>query len=196
MIFGKIQKLFEIVGKKNMSLSECFEQLEDPRKSSGLRNPLPALLCMVTMSYLSGYTGYRATATFMKGNQEIFKKMFNLKHPPLGHTQLRTVFQRLDFSAINKVFHQWVNSFVSIEKGEWLSGDGKALSSTIKDAHGNAQEYELMVRLFSQKLKIVTHSATTKSKATELKAMQALLKTLKLKGVIITLDALHCQKKQ
>lgn len=187
--------MFEIVGKK-MSLYECYEQIQDPRKLSGLRNPLPALLCMVTMSYLSGHSGYRATATFMKGNQEVFKKMFNLKHPPIGHTQLRTVLQRLDFNAINKVFYQWINSFVSVEKGEWLSGDGKALGSTVKDAHGNAQEYELMVRLFSQKLGLITNLATTKSKSTELKAMQGLLKTLKLKGVIITLDALHCQKKQ
>lgn len=179
-----------------MSLYECFEQVADHRKASGLRTPLPALLCMITMSYLSGFTGYRATATFMKGHEATFKKMFDLKHPPIGKTQLRTVLQGLDFTSINKAFHKWISSFVSIEKGEWLSGDGKALASTIQDAHGNAQEYELMVRLFSQKLGIVTHSATTKSKSTELKAMQALLKTLELKGVIITLDALHCQKKQ
>ena len=179
-----------------MSLYECFEQLEDPRKSSGLRTPLAALLCMITMSYLSGFTGYRPVGTFMKSNQESFKKMFNLKHPPIGKTQLRTVMQTLDFKSINKMFYQWMKNFVTIEPGEWLSGDGKALGSTLKDAHGNAQEYELMVRLFSQKLGIVTHAATTKSKSTELKAMQALLKELKLKGVIITLDALHCQKKQ
>lgn len=179
-----------------MSLYECFEQLEDPRAASGLRNPLPALLCMVTMSYLSGFTGYRATADFMKGNKAVFMEMFHLKHPPLGKTQLRTVIQSLDFKSINKAFYQWIKNFAPVETGEWLSGDGKALGSTIKDAHGNAQEYELMVRLFSQKLGIVTHSATTKSKSSELKAMQDLLQTLEIKGVIITLDALHCQKKQ
>lgn len=179
-----------------MSLYECFEQIEDHRKTSGLRNPLPALLCMITMSYLSGNTGYRATAAFMEGNREAFQKMFNLKHPPLRKTQLRTVMQKLDFKSINSAFYKWINSFVSIEKGEWLSGDGKALASTLKDAHGNAQEYELMVRLFSQKLEIVTHLATTTTKKSELKAMQKLLEGLELKGVIITLDALHCQKKQ
>jgi len=179
-----------------MSLYECFEQLEDPRAASGLRNPLPALLCMVTMSYLSGFSGYRATADFMEGNKAVFMEMFNLKHPPLGRTQLRTVMQSLDFKSINKIFLQWMKNFVSIEAGEWLSGDGKALGSTVKDAHGNKQVYELMVRLFSQKLGIVTHLATTKSKASELKAMQDLLQTLEVKGVIITLDALHCQKKQ
>jgi len=106
------------------------------------------------------------------------------------------VMQLLDFEAINKVFLKWIKSFVTIEKEEWLSGDGKVLRSTVKDAHGHNHDFELMVRLFSQKLEIVTHCATTKNKSTELKAMQKLLKTLELKGVIITLDALHCQKKQ
>ena len=179
-----------------MSLYECFEQVEDKRKASGLRTPLPALLCMITMSYLSGVSGYRGTATFMEGHKEHFMSLFNLKHPPVGKTQLRTVMQKLDFESINKAFHKWMQNYVSIEPGEWLSGDGKALGSTLVDAHGNAQTYELMVRLFSQKLGIITHSATTKSKDSELKAMQELLSTLQQKGVIITLDALHCQKKQ
>lgn len=179
-----------------MSLQECYNQVLDPRKSSGLRTPLTELLCMITMGYLSGHTGYRGIGTFMRVNKEELMELFNLKHPPIGKTQLRTVLQQLDFTSINRAFYQWMTSFVNIEQGEWLSGDGKALGSTVKDAHGNAQEYELMVRLFSQKLGIVTHSATTKSKATELKAMQKLLETLELKGVIITLDALHCQKKR
>jgi len=178
-----------------MSLYECFKQVDDHRQASGLRNPLPALLCMIVMSYLSGHSGYRATARFMKGNQEEFMKMFDLKHPPIGHTQLRTILQSLDFKSINRCFLKWMNLFVKIEAGEWLSGDGKALASTIKDPQGNAQDFELMVRLFSQKLGIVSHAATTKNKSSELKAMQKLLKTLKIKGVIITLEALHCQKK-
>ena len=179
-----------------MSLYECFQQLEDPRQKSGLRMPLPALLCMLVMSYLSGHSGYRATATFMKGNRSELMEMFNLKHPPIGHTQLRTILQRLDFRAINRAFFNWMNRFVSIGENEWLSGDGKALASTIVDPQGPAQNFELMVRLFGQKLEVVTHAATTTNKDGEAKAMQELLKTLKCKGAIITLDALYCQKKQ
>jgi len=42
--------------------------------------------------------------------------------------------QTLDFKEINKTFYQWMSSFVSMQPGEWLSGDGKALGSTIQDA--------------------------------------------------------------
>ena len=53
-----------------MSLYKCFEQVADPRELSGLRMPLPALLCMITMSYLSSNSGYLATGAFMKGNAD------------------------------------------------------------------------------------------------------------------------------
>jgi len=179
-----------------MSLHECFSTLPDVRKASGLRNPLPALLCMITMSYLSGYSGFRPVATFMKANRESLMKMFDLKHPPIGHTQLRTVMGQLDFDSINKAFYKWVSQFIDVESVEWFSGDGKSLGSTVKDAHGSKQEYVQMVRLFSQKLGVVVHTGNTHSKSGELKAMQRLLKELEVKGVIITLDALHGQKKR
>jgi len=171
-------------------------EVPDPRKESGLRLPLPALLCMLTMCYLSGYSGYRSSATFMKGNREEFMEMFNLKHPPIGKTQLRTVMGMLDFKSVNQAFFKWMNSFVSIGEGEWISGDGKALASTVLDPHNPSQEFEMMVRLFSQKLQVVTQLSTASSKKGEMKSMEKLLKTLDSKGVIITLDALHCQKKR
>jgi len=179
-----------------MSLYECFESIPDVRNASGLRTPLPALLCMITMAHMSGHSGFRPIATFMKAHKSVFIPMFNLKHPPLGHTQLNKVMNTLNFDEIFTAFHKWMNQFVDIEPGDWLSGDGKSLASTVKDAHGRMQEYVQIVRLFSQKLGIVVRTKSTKSKSGELKAMQALLKELKAKGVLITLDALHCQKKQ
>ncbi|MEO1260033.1 MAG: ISAs1 family transposase [Bacteroidota bacterium] len=179
-----------------MGLYECFQRLDDPRQKSGLRMPLPALLCMLVMSYLSGHSGYRSTATFMKGNRSELMEMFNLKHPPIGHTQLRTVLQGLDFRAVNQAFFNWMNRLVSIGENEWPSGDGKALASTIADPQGPARNFELMARLFGQKLEVATHAATATNRDGEAKAMQSLLKTLKCKGAVITLDALYCLKKR
>lgn len=179
-----------------MSLYDCFKELEDPRKSSGLRHPLAAILSMTVMSYMSGFTGFRATASFMKGNQEVFTELFGLAHGTPGHTQLNTIFKRLDFEKINQKFFKWINQFVEIEQGEWVSGDGKGLNSTVKSAHTSNQDFELMVRLFSEKLGIVLQTHRTQNKKGEIKALQDLLKVLSVKGVVITLDAVHCQKKR
>jgi hypothetical protein len=178
-----------------MSLEECFKQVEDPRKASGLRFPLPALLSMMVMSYMSGNTGYRASAKFMEGNREEFTQMYGLKHGTPGHTQINTIHKLLDFEQINQAFFKWINSFVAIEAGEWLHGDGKSLKSTVKDSHSSEQDFELMVRLFAQKLGIVIQSGRTRNKSGEGPALQQLLQQLEHKGVIVTLDALHCQKK-
>ena len=99
-----------------MSLEEIFNQVIDPRKSSGLRTPLPELLCMITMGYLSGHAGYRGLGTFMKENKEEFIELFSLKHPPIGKTQLRTVLQKLDFTSINQAFFSWMTSLIYFER--------------------------------------------------------------------------------
>jgi len=179
-----------------MSLYELYKEVEDPRKASGLRFPLPAFLTMMTMAYMSGYSGYRSSASFMEGNKDQFCEMFDLKHGVPGFVQVRTIINSLDFQVINKVFFKWINQFVPIEQGEWISGDGKGLNSTLSNVHTSKQDYQLMVRLFSQKLGIVLQTESKRSKTREVKAFQSLLEQLQLKGVIITLDALHCQKKQ
>ena len=178
-----------------MSLFECFEQVIDPRKSSGLRNPLPALLCMVTMGDLSGYSGYRGIGTFMKGNKEAFQEMFDLKHPPIGKTQLRTVLQKLDFTSINKAFFRWMNTFVAIEQGEWLSGDGKALKSTT-EAH-KGRSFQAVVTFFTHESGLAHSIATYRNeKASEIHVVQFLLDRLQDMSITMYLDAVHCQKKQ
>lgn len=179
-----------------MSLVELYEQVKDPRKASGRRFPLPAFLSMMTMAYMSGHGGYRAPASFMKGNESALVKMFNLKHGVPGFVQIRTIINLLDFKQINQVFYTWMQDFVSIEAGEWISADGKGLNSTVSDAQSSKQDFEIMVRLFSQKLGIVLQTESKRFKAREHIAFQSLLDQLKLKGVIITLDAIHCQKKQ
>ena len=179
-----------------MSLADCFLQLTDPRRASGLRHPLVPFLCMVTMGYLSGYSGYREIGTFMEANKEEFVKMFELKHGVPKFVQIRTIIRKLDFRLINKVFLHWISQFVSIDGGEWISGDGKGLNSTLQDAHSSSQDFELMVRLFSHKLGLVLYTGSARSKKGEILALRELLKQLELKGVIITLDAVHCQKKQ
>jgi len=178
-----------------MSLQECFEELEDTRDPSGLRHPLVPFLCMLTMSQMSGYHGFRATAEFMKGNQAELVELFQLKHGTPGSTQTGTIIKQLDFKAINQVFFNWINRFVKIERGEWVAGDGKSLKSTVVHPHDSHQDFSMMVRLFAVKLGIVVQTDRTRNKKGEKPTLKKMLETLKLRGVTITLDALYCEKK-
>ena len=191
------QKFFDkFVGKKkSMSLQECFEESEDSRNASGLRHPLVPFLCMLTMSQMSGFHGFRASAEFMKGNEAELVEIFQFKHGTPGSTQTGSIIKGLDFKAINEVFFKWINRFVTIEKGEWVAGDGKSLNSTVIYPNDSRQDFSMMVRLFAVKLGIVVQTERIRNKKGEKTALKKMLETLALKGVTITLDALYCEKK-
>ncbi len=89
---------------------------------------------------------------------------------------------------------------LEIEKKAWFSADGKAMKSTIEHAHDTWQNFVSLVSLVS-----VFHQQTGTVLATarmdngeegEIPTLQHLLEKSGLTGVVLTMDALHCQKKQ
>jgi len=180
-----------------MSLFEAFGLVKDTRQTSGLRHPLQVFLTMTTLSIMSGYNSLQGIAAFFNSNKEAFIELFKLQHGVPKYTQIRTILRDIDFNSLCEVFQTWIIYHTPIEKDDWVAGDGKALASTLTDSQGSKQNFIAMVSLFLQKLEVVLGTQRYENgKSGEGKSLQELLYLLKDKGVIITLDALHCQKKQ
>lgn len=122
-----------------MSLFEMFGQVKDTRKSIGLRHQLQEFLTIVTLSIMSGYNSLQSMATFFKSNEETLIELFNLKHGTPSYTQTRTILKDLDYDSLYEAFEEWIISHSPIEKDDWVSGDGKALRSTLEDSQGGKQ---------------------------------------------------------
>jgi len=184
-----------------LSLYDYFCKVEDTRNKSGLRHPLPSFLSMATLSIMSGYSAFQEMKKFFKANEEAFTELFDLPHGVPGYTQIRTIFMTLDFNSLNAVFEEWSLATTDLLPSDWLSADGKVLGSTVTNPNDSKQNYVAMVSLFCNRLGVVLGTERYESKeASELHVAQDLLTNLlnelKGKGLIITLDALHCQKKQ
>ena len=73
--------------------------------------------------------------------------------------------------------------------------DGKALASTVQDCFGNQQDFVMVVSACVQSWSGVMGQVSFQNgKSSEIGAVRTLLEQLDLKGVWITLDALHTQK--
>lgn len=180
-----------------LSLYEALGEVKDNRQASGLRHPLQSFLTMVTLGIMSGFHAYQELATFFSSNKEEFVELFGLKHGVPGYTQIRTILRELNYDDLYKAFESWSKQQISMEEGDWLSGDGKALKSTVTNSHNSAQNYVAMVSLFVQKTgTVIGVNRYENGKKGEGPALRELLEEFEGKGVVITLDALHCQKKQ
>lgn len=181
----------------SLSLYEAFSQVKETRQSSGLRHPLQPFLTMTTLGIMSGNYAYQELAAFFKANQTEFIAMFELKHGVPKYTQIRTILRGIDYNSLYQAFQNWALQYIPLEKEEWISGDGKGLNSTITNCHNSKQNYIAMLSLFAQKTgTVLAVNRYETGKSGEGAALRETIENLDLKGFIITLDALHCQKKQ
>ena len=178
------------------ALGHYLDLIPDHRRKEGLMYPKVPLLIMIVLANMSGCYGYREIARFMKHNLEDFKQLYKLKHGVPKHVSLRTFIQKLNFDELQNAFRLWSNQFVQYEHGDLFSIDGKGLNSTVKNCHDSDQNYKAMVSLFCEKTGIVADTELIETKKShEGGAARAIIERLQGKGIIITMDALHCQKK-
>jgi hypothetical protein len=179
-----------------MNLVEHLCQIKDFRRKQGQRFLLSQILLIIILGIMSGRYGYREIASFAKANKKELAHKLKLKKSKIpSHVTIREVIKNIDFNSLNQTFSQWALGYVTIEKDDWLSVDGKSIKSTLENPNSAYQNFVSMVSVFSQKRGQVIKTATFENKkASEVTIVQELLETLDLKDVVFTLDALHCKK--
>lgn len=179
-----------------MNLVEYLCQIKDFRRKQGQRFLLSQILLIIILGIMSGRYGYREIASFAKANRKELVDKLKLKKSKIpSHVTIREVIKNIDFNLLNQTFSQWALGYVTIEKDDWMSVDGKSIKSTLENPNSTYQNFVSMVSVFSQKRGQVIKTATFENKkASEVHIVQGLLETLDLKDVVFTLDALHCKK--
>jgi DDE_Tnp_1-associated len=179
-----------------MGLKEFFHSIKDFRRAQGQRYKLEPVLWMIFLGISSGYTGYRELSVYMKSHKAYFTEVFSLKYGVPSHVTIRTILIGLDKPEFLTAFNTWAER-QKLSPGDWLSGDGKSLNSTVINAHESEQSFCSIVSLFCQRTGLVYQIADFRSKKkSEGEILRQLLPSLQDKGINLTLDALHCQKKQ
>ena len=182
---------------KSKGIIYFLSKVPDSRRGQGKRHYQELILLIVLMATMSGYNGYRAIGDFIEKNYDDL--LLYLKPDkdrlPTFYT-VRRVLMNISYEELSKQFYQWSKSYIEIKSWEWLSIDGKAIRGT-SNKHANYQDFVNMVSIFASDQKMVL--ATGKiinSKESEIPTVRDLIKALDIEGAVLTLDALHCQKKQ
>lgn len=173
--------------EEKMSLVKLLEsKVQDPRRKQGLRVTLPQMLTIIIVSNLCGHYGGRAVAKFGKHYQSTFKEALKMKHPVPSHVVFSDLTNRLDENELIAAFNEWASSYVPLEKGELVSGDGKSLGSTVKNGTNSRQTFSAIVSLFCQKSGLVQSlERYANAKESEINIVQFLIKELKVKGLVL-----------
>ena len=183
-----------------MEFNDFISNMKDSRRIQGQRYSFESMMWMVFLSVACGYESSRKMATFCISYQHVFIKHFGLQHGTPSYGTFHSFLSYLDSLSFAHSFNTTMSSYSDLEQGDWIAADGQTLCSTVSSCHTSEQNYVSVVSVFCQKtgLSILLKDYMNKDKQeSEAKiVLELVLTNLKDKGLMVTLDALHCQKKR
>jgi len=177
---------------------DILKRVQDPRRKQGRRyKEISDVLIVFLLAVLSGATSYRKVHSFTDENFDKIKELlgFDWKRTP-AYTTLRDILLSLSESDLEAVLRESQRSFQNTEKticGNFvhICFDGKVLRKSFDHFKGNKAAQILTAFLPAESQVIAQIDIADKE--SEIPKVQELLRTLNVKGALITTDALHCQ---
>jgi predicted transposase YbfD/YdcC len=169
----------------------CFENLEDPRSGNAALHDFHTLLFIALCTVLCGGQGAVDMALFAKAKEPFLREFLDLRNGPPSHDTFSRLFRRLDPDQFRVAFQRFMTAFSQACPGV-IAIDGKVLRRSFDRASGKSALH--MVSAWGCEQQMVLGQIATDAKSNEITAVPKLLRMLSLKGTIVTVDALNCQR--
>jgi hypothetical protein len=179
-------------------LLDLLAEVPDPRRAEGKLYKLPYVLLFSILAIVTGCDSYRGIVTFIDVHRRRLNAAFGLnwRRAP-AHTAVRYILKGLDPAAVEAVFrrHAALLQAAHATPGQGsIALDGKTLRGSFDNFNDRAAAQVLSA--FATDTALVLAHVDIAAKSNEIPAAQTLLAELGVAaGTIVTLDALHCQKK-
>jgi len=169
-----------------------FETLTDPRQPWKTDYSLFEIVIMTICAVISGCEYWEDIVDFCRVKENWFREKLalELKNGIASHDTFQRIFQIINPQELEDSFMSWVSSITYKTKGEIVSIDGKTVCGS-RNAKTKAIH---LVGAWSHANQLALGQVRTDEKSNEITAIPALLDLLELKGCIVTIDAMGCQK--
>ena len=172
-------------------LAACFEDLADPRTGNAGRHDLIEIMVIALCTVLCGGQYASDMAMFAREKEAFLRQFLKLEKGLPSHDTFSRVFRLLDPEQFSACFQKFMGKFSQACHGV-IAIDGKVLRRSFDKASGKSPLH--MVSAWGCDQRLVLAQIATDAKSNEITAVPQLLKLLSLKGTIVTVDALNCQR--
>lgn len=175
----------------SISFLSHFEEIEDPRIERHKLHSLSDILLIMFSGSICGAESWQDFADFGESKLDYLRRFTALKNGSPSKNTLHRVISSIKPEQFKTCFHQWIQG-VHRELGDVIAIDGKVLRGSFDNA--TEQSAIHMVSAFSTSTKLVLAQQKVDEKSNEITAIPKLLEMLMLKGAVVTMDAMGCQK--
>jgi predicted transposase YbfD/YdcC len=175
-----------------ISLLSYFSEITDPRVDRTKKHNLIDILAIAICAVIADADGFEDMEDFGNQRLEWFKTFLDLPNGIPSHDTFARVFSRLDPKELQKAFTNWTSALQASFEGQVVAIDGKSLRRSFDSATGNAALH--LVSAWVSDTNLVLSQMKVEDKSNEITAIPKLIELLHLKGAIVSIDAIGCQK--
>ncbi len=178
--------------KATVALLDHFATLPDPRIARHRWHQLSDILVIAVCAVLCGAESYPAIEDFGHEREGWLRQFLELPAGIPSHDTFNRVLRLLDPVEFQACFLQWMQAVAEATAGAVVAIDGKALRRSF--AKGTGKRAIHMVSAWATTNGVVLGQRKVDTKSNEITAIPELLDLLALKGCIVTIDAMGCQR--
>jgi predicted transposase YbfD/YdcC len=173
-----------------LAIHKHFRFLKDPRVAGRRKHLLSDLVVITICAVICGCNDWQQIATFARTRQEWLKKYLRLPNGVPSHDTFERVFDRIDPAAFQACFRDWMQVLHEAMGLSQIAIDGKTLRGS---GSGGRQTLHL-VSAWATANCLSLGQVAVAEKSNEITAIPRLLELLDVKGALVSIDAMGCQK--
>ena len=175
-----------------VAIRNHFVSLKDPRVRGRTQHRLIDILVIAICGVIADCDNWREIELFAQQRAAWFKRFLSLRQGIPSHDTLERVFDRIDPRAFSLCFVRWVQALSACLPVAQIAIDGKTARRSFDQSSGLGPLH--LVSAWATQQHLTLGQVAVDGKSNEITAIPPLLELLDLKGALVTLDAMGCQK--
>lgn len=169
-----------------------FSDVKDPRIDRTKKHSLMNILIIALCAFIADAENFEDVEEFGEQHLDWFQSFLDLPHGIPSHDTFERVFSRLDPNQLQDAFTRWMQALHGSLEGQRVAIDGKTLRRSFDTATAGSALH--LVSAWATETGLALGQCGIDKKSNEITAIPKLLDMLRLRGAIVSIDAMGCQK--
>jgi len=177
---------------ERLAICDYFRNVPDPRRDRLKRHLLIDIITIAICGVIGGANTWVDIETFARNRQEWLARFLRLPNGIPSHDTIERVFSLINPRSLQRCLLAWLRDIGDALDVKHIAIDGKTLRHSARASAPH--KYLHLVSAWASTARLTLGQVAVEEKSNEITAIPRLLELLNVRGALVTIDAMGCQK--